>query len=66
MNKLNFVLVALTKVLEFFKGISCKIGMCCGGKCNSECGGKKEEDDDLKERYKGVKGLDGDKEDKDE
>lgn len=63
MNKLNFVLVALTKLLDFFKGITCKIGMCCGGNCSSECSRGK---GDMKDRWEGVKGLDGDREDKSE
>ena len=63
MNKFQFVLTALTKVLEFFKGLSCKVGMCCGSKCSSECNKNK---GDMKDRWEGVKGLDGDRDDKDE
>jgi hypothetical protein len=58
MNKFEFVLNALQKVLDFFKGIKCKIGMCCGANCNSECSKGK---GDMKDRWNGVKGLDGDK-----
>lgn len=59
MNKFQFILNALKNVLDFFKGIKCKIGMCCGAKCNSEC--SKKEQGDMKDRWNGVKGLDGDK-----
>ena len=60
MNKFNFVLIVLTKVLAFFKGMSCKMGMCCESKCSKAK--EKEKEEDLKDRWKGVKGLDGDKE----
>ena len=30
----------LKLILNFFKKLSCKLGFCCGSKCNSECGPK--------------------------
>tara|TARA_R110002110_G_scaffold314079_1_gene527317 strand:- start:201 stop:398 length:198 start_codon:yes stop_codon:yes gene_type:complete len=63
MKKFNFILLTLTKLLEFFKGMSCRMGMCCNSECN---GGKEKEDGGMKVRWKDVEGLDGDKEDKDE
>lgn len=57
MNKLySFVLVLVQKLLNLLAKVRCKVGMCCGSKCSSECSGN-----DVKPRWKGVKGLDGDK-----
>lgn len=37
MNKFQFVLDIVKKVLDFFKGLTCKFNACCASKCSSEC-----------------------------
>ena len=37
MTKFNFVLVILTKLFDFLKGITCKFNACCASNCSSEC-----------------------------
>lgn len=46
------ILSALTSLLDLFKGISCKFGLCCRSECSKV--------NEFKDRWEGVKGLDGD------
>tara|TARA_R110002073_G_scaffold70411_4_gene173871 strand:+ start:8521 stop:8688 length:168 start_codon:yes stop_codon:yes gene_type:complete len=42
---IKYILLVLDKLLNYFKGINCKINSCCGSKCSSECSQKKKDDD---------------------
>lgn len=53
---IKFLLTTLTKLLEYFKGFSCKMGMCCVSNCNTA----EHIEDVMKPKWVGVKGLDGD------
>ena len=60
---IKFLLTTLTKLLEIFKGFSCKMGMCCVSNCNTAEHIEKAltpDGEDIKERWRKVKGLDGD------
>ena len=66
MNKFNLVLISsLRMILEFFKVMLIRVWSVCWD-CRIGDTPYETQTVKLKDRYKGIKGLDGDKEDKDE
>ena len=57
-NKLKIIFNGIVSII---KAINCKLRCCCSSSCVPVSDTKEDElDENIKERYKGIKGLDGD------